>query len=403
MTEVFTLFSLFSGAGGLDLGFELTGRFKVIFGNDVFEPAVKTFSRNFHVKAVAHSPSLSDLPAVVHGNVAGLEFDGLEGLQPDVVSGGPPCQDFSIVGVPQTERGGISVSRGRLYSHFIRALIHMQPRVFVFENVPGLMSANRGAAYEAILEDFAKLNIRWDEIKKLIGNNCAKTPQGYEVVYSGLVDASKLGVPQARRRLIIIGVRKDLLPSAWWKTAALKREVECILQSPKGAVGRYPLTPLEVFEGRPLPALQDKYEEVMKEYYGVWDEVKTEQALRWKREVWSRTTFNVVEDYLQFNNIGRPSSSELEEAFREHERILKELEYMGRSISGIDPPDGSNRVPEESEEVVERMWRIPPDENHEFVRGTKWEVEGRGISLIYRRIHPLKPSYTVVAYGGGGT
>jgi DNA (cytosine-5)-methyltransferase 1 len=49
------------------------------------------------------------------------------------------------------------------------------------------------------------------------------------------------------------------------------------------------------------------------------------------------------------------------------------------------------------------MRRIPFDENHEFVRGTKWEVEGRGISLVYRRLHPLKPSYTIVAYGGGGT
>ena len=46
---------------------------------------------------------------------------------------------------------------------------------------------------------------------------------------------------------------------------------------------------------------------------------------------------------------------------------------------------------------------IPPDENCLYVKGTKWEVEGRGRSLIYRRIHPLKPSYTVMAYGGGGT
>jgi len=46
---------------------------------------------------------------------------------------------------------------------------------------------------------------------------------------------------------------------------------------------------------------------------------------------------------------------------------------------------------------------IPPDMNHEFVNGTQWHVNGRGMSLIYRRIHPLKPAYTVVAFGGGGT
>jgi len=60
-------------------------------------------------------------------------------------------------------------------------------------------------------------------------------------------------------------------------------------------------------------------------------------------------------------------------------------------------------VPKESEDVLARLKMIPPDENHLFVRGTEWEVEGRDMSLIYRRIHPLKPSYTIVAYGGGGT
>ena len=49
------------------------------------------------------------------------------------------------------------------------------------------------------------------------------------------------------------------------------------------------------------------------------------------------------------------------------------------------------------------MWRIPPDKNHTFVSGTDWHVNGRGFSLVYRRIHPLKPAYTIVAYGGGGT
>jgi DNA (cytosine-5)-methyltransferase 1 len=49
------------------------------------------------------------------------------------------------------------------------------------------------------------------------------------------------------------------------------------------------------------------------------------------------------------------------------------------------------------------MRLIPPGENYKFVEGTLWEVEGKGISLVYRRLHPLKPAYTVVAYGGGGT
>lgn len=403
MTEEFTLLSLFSGAGGLDLGFKLTGRFKVIFGNDVSEPAVETFSRNFHVRIVASDPKPCDLPAVFYGDITGLTFDGLEDLQPDVVSGGPPCQDFSIVRGPQTERGGISVSRGKLYSHFIRALIHLQPRVFIFENVPGLISANRGDAYKAIIDDFSNLEIRWPEIKKLASNSSLKAPKNYELLFSGLVDASKFGVPQARKRLIIIGMRRDLAHSIWWKIEPLKRKIDDILKGSATILRRYPLTPLEVFEGRPLPELQEKYEEVMKEYDGVAEEVGTLRALEWARNEWRELSLDAVKDYLLINNVKAETKEEIASAFEEHAEILRELGYYGVNVRSLNPADGSNTIPTESRIVLERMKRIPPDENHEFVRGTRWEVEGRGISLIYRRIHPLKPAYTVVAYGGGGT
>jgi len=135
----------------------------------------------------------------------------------------------------------------------------------------------------------------------------------------------------------------------------------------------------------------------------VWLEVNTENAWRWKREVWDRLTFDIVRDYLAANGVRATGGEELEEALRQHEELLRELGYYGIPVSSVSPPDGTNALPEEDPEVAERMRRIPPDENHEFVRGTRWEVEGRGISLVYRRLHPLKPAYTVVAYGGGGT
>jgi DNA (cytosine-5)-methyltransferase 1 len=97
------------------------------------------------------------------------------------------------------------------------------------------------------------------------------------------------------------------------------------------------------------------------------------------------------------------SREEVEEALRQHEEVLKELGYYGVPVSSLRLTDGTHNVLQEEPVVVERMRRIPFDENHEFVRGTQWEVEGRGISLVYRRLHPLKPAYTVVAYGGGGT
>lgn len=403
MTGRFKLFSLFSGAGGLDLGFKLSGKFEVMFGNDIFLPAVRTFSKNFNTKIVDKEPSFSDLPAVFYGDVAQLTFSGLEGADPDVVSGGPPCQDFSIVRGPQTERGGIAVSRGKLYSHFIRALIHLQPGIFIFENVPGLMSANRGEAYKAIVEDFSNLEIRWPEIKRLVSNNSIKAPKNYELIFSGLVDASKLGVPQARRRLIIIGLRKDMSQSIWWKIGKHREKAQSILSGLGTLVGKYPLTPLEAFEGRPLPELQSRYVEIMKAYEGVAEEVSSPKSFEWARSKWSKLTFDVVSDYLAVNGIKPRSGAEVEDAFEEHARLLKEIGYYGVRVSDVRTEDDSNKMPAESETVLERMKMIPPDENHEFVRGTKWEVEGRGMSLIYRRIHPLKPAYTVVAYGGGGT
>ncbi len=87
----------------------------------------------------------------------------------------------------------------------------------------------------------------------------------------------------------------------------------------------------------------------------------------------------------------------------DHAQVLRELGYLNKRVCADPLSDGTCEEPNQSNAVSERMKRIPPGENHEFVTGTKWEVKGRSISLIYKRISPIKPSYTVVAYGGGGT
>lgn len=395
-------FSLFSGAGGLDLGFA-PNKFVLLFGNDKLNHATETFSANFNVKVITSQPTISDLPAVFSGNVESLDLDGFKDLNPDVLIGGPPCQDFSIVRGPEKERAGISVSRGRLYSQFARALAHLQPKIFVFENVPGLISSNKGKAYETILDDFSKLNLRWGEIRNSRNNRLNAAPQGYEIIHNSLVDASKLGVPQARKRLIIVGLRKDYLPRGRRRLAKTRQKVSNILSGRDSLISRYPLVPIEVFEGKALPDLADRYAEVIGEYEGVAEEVGTPKALKWKRNVWDKLSFDIVEDYFAVNRIKSEDRAEADEAFAEHARLLKELGYYDSKISDLKCPNGSNEISKESEQALERMKMIPPSENHEFVRGTEWEVEGRGMSLIYRRIHPLKPSYTVVAYGGGGT
>jgi len=430
MREEYTVFSLFSGAGGLDLGFEKNGNFRSRFGNEIKFPPAHTYSRNFGVGLVTSQPGVADLPAIFLGSIADLKFERFEDLRPDVIVGGPPCQDFSVVRGPQSERGGITVTRGKLYSYYVDALIHLQPKVFVFENVPGLKSANEGRAYDTIIKDFEDLKQRKAEIKAAIGNHSGENAQDYGIVFSGVVNAANLGVPQARRRLIVIGLRKDLGRGKTLEEE-IKSKAKEMLEGRDRLVSRYPLTPLEVFEGQPLPALQRRYSELMKEYNGVdreieadrtmeierrksdpefmekyggkIDEAYTYRILKWKTEIWDKLDFDVVKDYFSVNRIEPGNQNEIDRAFEEHSQLLRELGYYGSSIAGLKCLDGSNSVPEESNDVIERMKRIPPDENHEFVRYTQWEVEGKGMSLIYRRVHPLKPAYTVVAFGGGGT
>lgn len=402
----YTAVSLFSGAGGLDLGFAETGRFKIVFANELKPAAAKTYSNNLGLKLSLCSGSGAE-PAetgtILACDVSRVDFTSLSGSDIDVVIGGPPCQDFSIVRGPDWDRRGIEVKRGRLYAHFVRALVTLQPKAFVFENVPGLVSANKGMAYKVILEDFANLKIRWDEVRKVIAASSSSRVEGYEIAFNSIVDFSKLGVPQKRERLIIIGVRKDLVRRGMAELLTLWAKLRATVGGRRWLFYKYPLTPIEVFEGQRLDKLDGKYRDVMKKWENVWREVGTPRALKWKEKVWDRLTFNIVEDYLAANKVAASSPEELEEALRHHEEVLGELGYLGQPVEELTLPDSTTDPPREDPAVVERMKRIPPGENHEFVRGTPWEVEGRGISLVYKRIHPLKPAYTVVAYGGGGT
>ncbi len=406
MGKKYSIASLFSGAGGMDVGFQIEGGFKLLLANDIISPPAFTYAENFGHKIVDvnefNQNKNAVFPVYLLGDVAEIDFDKIN-EDIDVVIGGPPCQDFSVVRGPEKERQGIKVKRGRLYAHFVRALIHLQPKIFVFENVPGLKSANGGSAYKTIMDDFSKLNVRWGEIKEIVGNNDHETAKSYFIVFSGIVDSANLGVPQRRKRLIIIGVREDIIDKCWSKPDMIKERAERILNGEGSIFKKYPLTPLEVFEGKPLPELQNEYREIMYEYKSVTEAVNTERARRWLHEVWGRLSFDVIKDYLFINRVKTTNHEELDNAFEKHAEILRELKYYGNKVEGKNFPDGSNVIAREVKNVLERLKMIPPDENHEFVRGTRWEVEGKGISLIYRRIHPLKPSYTVVAYGGGGT
>jgi len=356
--------SLFSGAGGLDLGFVLTGHFSVNFAVELLKPAAEAFSRNFGLPVHSGEDGLKS-SAVFQGRVEAVEFDNLKDGSADILTGGPPCQDFSIVRGPDWDRRGTEVERGQLYMRFVRATKALKPAVVVFENVQGLANWKQGTALKAILSDFAEA--------------------GWTPVFADIADAVRAGVPQRRKRLIIIALRRDLLQRInLYSASCLFKEK---LKKGDPLLAKYPLTPIEAFEGQPLPLLEGKYQEVMDKY---------EDLLDCRRR-------GIVQDYLESNRIHPACSEEIDLAFKRHEEILEETGWLRRRVGDLQLEDGSAEVLKEAPSVLKRMEHIPPGLNCTQVRGTKWEVESRDISLIYRRLHPLKPSYTVVAYGGGGT
>lgn len=121
---------------------------------------------------------------VICKSVRELRFEQLPPI--DLLAFGFPCNDFSVVG----EQLGITGKFGPLYSYGVAALDHFSPEVFLAENVSGLTSANEGRAFEKIMHDLSNAG------------------EGYELV-AHLYKAEEYGVPQRRRRVLIVGIRKD--------------------------------------------------------------------------------------------------------------------------------------------------------------------------------------------------
>lgn len=371
--------TLFSGAGGLDSGFMDKGNFKMIFANDVLDAPAESYSKNFKHKII-HAKQFDEKTrgaSYVVGDITDIDFAPLGEV--DCMVGGPPCQDFSIARGGQDRRKGIEITRGALYLQYVRAVKTTTPKFFAFENVPGLISANGGLAYETILNDFSN--------------------QGYQILFKNVVNATHVGVPQSRKRLIILGIRNDIAQKI---SDDVIDKINCTLTGCHNSLRKYPLCAMEALEGKTIPQLQKKYSSMMKEYEGVEKETNTSDAMQWKKNVWDNLTFDVVEDYIFVNGIKNTSGKELSDAFNEHEKILKQLGYFGKNVRDEMFGDGSNEIPKESSSVMERMYRIPPGQNHLTVRNTEWDVKGT-MSNIYRRTDPLRPAFTVMAYGGGGT
>lgn len=364
------MISLFTGAGGLDWGFHNSNDYELVIANEILKPHLKTYADNHKIKLIDIEEYNDDDDVAVCGDIHKLSVP----LKTDIIMGGPPCQDFSVLR-GSDNRAGFTVKRGKLYEQYLRIIEATNPDVFVFENVVGMVSANKGAAYEAIQDDFKNA--------------------GYDLVFNDILNMSNIGVPQARKRLIIIGINKKLkIDENKAKDIINKYLCNPILE-------KYPLVPLEVFEGKILTDLQDSYVSIMKKYSDCMKGIDNEYSEKWKSE-YESLTFDIKKDYLTNNNVQDYDDAEFDQAMKEHENILKILGYYGRKVDEQTFIDDTNNRGRKNRKVTERMHHIPPYYNFKAVDNTEWKVKGL-MSNIYRRIHPLKPSPTVIAYGGGGT
>jgi len=161
--------SLFSGVGGLDIGFIKAGH-AVVWANDLYSDAVKTYRYNIGNHIV--EDSIYNVPSETIPDC-------------NIVIGGFPCQGFSVANTKRKAED----SRNELYKQMIRVIKDKKPQFFVAENVKGLLTLAKGFVIKTIIDDFSAV--------------------GYKVKYQ-LLNAADYGVPQLRQRVIITGVRDDI-------------------------------------------------------------------------------------------------------------------------------------------------------------------------------------------------
>ena len=175
--------SLFCGCGGTDVGvlgnFNFLGTYyasnelEIVYANDIDDNACNIFKENFGIE-----PDSRDIREVSSDEIP--EFD--------ILTGGFPCQSFSII-AQNPKRLGVKDEKGKLFFEMCRILREKQPKCFIAENVKGILTANKKSAFPLIIKEFED--------------------SGYDVSYA-VLNSANYGVPQKRERVIIVGFRKDL-------------------------------------------------------------------------------------------------------------------------------------------------------------------------------------------------
>ena len=170
----YKIVDLFAGVGGLSYGFSKLDEFEIIMANEIETDISKAYSLN-HPYVNMINCDINDLTEEVIREAIGDNVI-------DVVVGGPPCQSYSTLGKRQMD------ARANLFMQYKRVLSIIKPRAFVFENVAGILSMDKGNLFKNVQREFEEL--------------------GYKLKYN-VLNAVDYGVPQLRERVILVGFLSD--------------------------------------------------------------------------------------------------------------------------------------------------------------------------------------------------
>lgn len=340
-----TIVDLFAGAGGLAEGFRLAG-FKAVAATDIDPDACATFQRNFPCARVVQG----DIRAQA---VASAVLEASVGV--DVVVGGPPCQAFSQM---RNHVRLIDDPRNSLYKEFVHVVSKLLPSAFLMENVTGI---DQMGFREQIIADLE------------LGGEYAVLPQ--------VIDAADVGVPQTRKRLIFIGVRRALMIAPPLVSQSNATNAVSLSRMMRRGRFRYELQGSgDHFSPRLLASLADPEDMLA---------VSASQALSDLRPIESGNRMDVI-DY-----------ADLLPPLTAYQRYMRE---------GNDGPLHNVQVPRLRDDTSLRLKAIPAGGNHRDLpeeltqrnlTGQKWGPEnGSGLLsrrhyYAYRRLHPDIWSWTL--------
>lgn len=178
MSRKIKIVDLFAGVGGLSYGFSKEASFEIVAANEILPKMAKAYELN-HPFVKVYCKDIVDFGLKDLFNDIGIHKGEI-----DIVVGGPPCQAYSTAG-----KRLIDDPRGKLFQEYYRLLVELDPKVFIFENVKGLLSMNQGQLFQTIIDLFSAI--------------------GYNIQFK-VMDAAHYGAPQHRERVIIIGTKKTM-------------------------------------------------------------------------------------------------------------------------------------------------------------------------------------------------